>query len=275
MVETWRHTKGQTLRRVVITGKSVGHYRSDELGFRNSDLVVAPTAVLAEQLASRGIPAVTCFPPCGFTPSERASAGLRSPARAADADGPRQGRPDGLVRLVTCCGDLGHPRKNVKAALEAAGCLARRGIAVEYELIGGNAAAVRATVDALPPGVRVAFSGLLEPAEVYERVGAADVFVFPTLFDEWGYVVPEALICGTPVASFPVYPYRHVLTEDLGRVAGDMTPESLARAIEGARTIPRERVARRAEELFGLAAVGRRLTEIWSGQPVPSEPALR
>lgn len=51
-------------------------------------------------------------------------------------------------------------------------------------------------------GVR--FTGLKTGEELARLLGAADVFVFPSLTDTFGLVMLEAMACGVPVAAFPV-----------------------------------------------------------------------
>lgn len=47
----------------------------------------------------------------------------------------------------------------------------------------------------------VHFLGKIPYQEVYKYYGIADVFVLPTLEDNWSLVVPEAMSCGLPVAT--------------------------------------------------------------------------
>jgi hypothetical protein len=82
--------------------------------------------------------------------------------------------------------------------------------------------------------------------------------------------VVESLLCGTPVVTFPVYPFPHMLTKDLGAIARDMTAESLADAIETAvASTSRHEVHGAAEGLFGLPAAANRLTEVWMSKSRP------
>ena len=48
------------------------------------------------------------------------------------------------------------------------------------------------------------FLGLLENGALVAHLAAADVFVFPSRTDTFGFVQLEALACGLPVAAFPV-----------------------------------------------------------------------
>ncbi|TYC85343.1 glycosyltransferase family 1 protein [Novosphingobium sp. BW1] len=85
--------------------------------------------------------------------------------------------------------------------------------------------------------------------ELASAYRAADCFVFPSRTDTFGLVVIEALACGVPVAAYPVTGPIDILGEDGCGVdlpvvcpAGVLDTD-LARAIEGALTIPREDAA--------------------------------
>lgn len=46
----------------------------------------------------------------------------------------------------------------------------------------------------------VIFTGGIDYSQVYKYYAVSDVFVIPTLEDNWSLVVPEAMACGLPVA---------------------------------------------------------------------------
>ncbi|MER2998304.1 glycosyltransferase [Pontibacter populi] len=63
---------------------------------------------------------------------------------------------------------------------------------------------------------------------------AADCFVLPSREDNFPNVMLEALACGLPIISFPVGGMAEVIqTGENGILAKDLTPESLAEAIQG------------------------------------------
>lgn len=59
----------------------------------------------------------------------------------------------------------------------------------------------------------VLFTGPKEGEALAEAYASADVFVFPSLTDTFGLVLLEALACGVPVAAFPAYGPKDVLTD--------------------------------------------------------------
>jgi glycosyltransferase involved in cell wall biosynthesis len=248
VASAWGHNRGPLARRAVLAGKSVSYYLGDARGFSDADRVVAPTALLAEQLRTCGITAEVCPPPVDVDPAAGAS-----PNESGE-----------VVHLVSVCGDLTHPRKNMDEALEAAALLARPGRRVVYEMIGRNPDRLRERARSLPPGVEVLFPGPLGKAELHRRVRAAHVLVLPSLYEEWGYVAVEALLLGTPVATYPVYPFASMLADGLGAVAAGMTPADLAAAITHALAMTRgDDLAKGAALRYGARAVGARLSRIW------------
>jgi glycosyltransferase involved in cell wall biosynthesis len=248
VIETWRHNRGPLLRRMVLAGKSVSYYRGDAAGFSAADCIATPTTMLTDQLRSQGLPAEWCPPPV------QVAAAVRSATSR-----------DGKIRLVSISGDLTHPRKNLRATLDAAAQLARSGRSVVVEMIGRNSDMLRRYAAELPKGVEVIFTGPLERTVVHQHVRAADALVLPSLYEEWGYVAVEALLLGVPVVTYPVYPFSSMLSDGLGVVAGDMTPVALAEAIERVVSEPRiDDLATAAAARYGAEAIGQRLSTLWS-----------
>ena len=248
VVETWRHNRGPMLRRLVLAGKSMSYYRGDATGFSAADCIASPTTMLTDQLRGQGLPAEWCPPPVHV-------------AGASAGDTPR----DGKIRLVSISGDLTHPRKNLRATLDAAAHLATSGKSVVVEMIGRNPDPLRRYAADLPEGVEVIFSGPLERTIVHQHVRGSDALVLPSLYEEWGYVAVEALLLGVPVVTYPVYPFSSMLSGGLGAVAAEMTPASLADAI--VRVVSNGRgddLASAAAARYGAEAIGERLSSLWA-----------
>ncbi len=256
LAETWRHTGRRFPKSAALAVKGLAHYVNDNVGYGSCDIVSAPTERLAAQLRSTGVDAVACPPPMRPAGGHIAHSSQRSP---------------GGARLAVCCGDLTHPRKNVAAAIEAAGHLAAMGPAVELILIGRNARGLDAAIERLPKTVTVRRDGPLARHDVQSRLAGSDVLVLPSLYEEWGYVATEALMAGTPVAAFPVYPFEEILLPPLGICASGMTPRALARAIAAAiETCGDRRLVRAAAaERYGTEAARRRLDRLWYGAAQP------
>jgi glycosyltransferase involved in cell wall biosynthesis len=252
-IETWRHTGGRFPQSAALVLKGLSHYANDARGYNEADAVVAATQQLTRQLGAQGLRTFHLAPP----------ARLLHGLPISDFTIPRSA---GAVKLAVCAGNLAHPRKNMVAAVKAAGFLAARDQSVTLELIGGNAGALDAAVAKLPAQVEVIVRGSLPPEAVHAALAAADAFLLPSLFEEWGYVAVEAALQGTPVIAFPVYPFGEMLSTPFGRCSDDMSPEGLAAAVdatlrEGA---TRGAVVHAADARFGPDTTAGRLEAIWS-----------
>lgn len=70
---------------------------------------------------------------------------------------------------------------------------------VVFDLAGSGPVECELRSLALPPNLSLNFLGECNYAKLSEAYGAAGIFAFPTLADEWGLVVNEALAAGLPV----------------------------------------------------------------------------
>lgn len=76
--------------------------------------------------------------------------------------------------------------------------------------------------------------GKVQYGEVYKYYAAADVFVLPTIEDNWSLVVPEAMACGLPVAT-SIYNGCHpelVKEGENGITFDTFKKESMVRALD-------------------------------------------
>ncbi len=109
-------------------------------------------------------------------------------------------RPETEVSRLLCVGTL-TGRKGVLPFAERLAKWARQHPARSLEMwwlgSGDQHAALAAL--ALPDNLRQVFCGDLPYAEVPQVYAQCDLLVFPTLLDEWGLVVNEAMAAGLPV----------------------------------------------------------------------------
>jgi glycosyltransferase involved in cell wall biosynthesis len=120
-----------------------------------------------------------------------------------------------IVRpYVLAVGNL-EPRKNLPALLRAFALLAPD---VPHDLVlvgaeGWLTGEIHATLAALRLGDRVRMTGFVGDDELIAWYGAADLFVYPSLYEGFGLPVVEAMACGVPVVTSNV--------SSLPEVAGD------------------------------------------------------
>lgn len=129
---------------------------------------------------------------------------------------------------------VGHtqPRKNLPTLLQALALLRQQGIQGILVQIGGQAdASQKQLVQELELEQVVHFVGYVPDQDLATFYSAADVFVFPSLYEGFGMPVLEAMACGTPVVASNAAS----LPEVVGDAALTVDPrdaEGLAEAIE-------------------------------------------
>jgi glycosyltransferase involved in cell wall biosynthesis len=112
----------------------------------------------------------------------------------------RRGLPERLVLFV---GTL-EPRKNLPRLLEAWSLLQQRGCAHTLVIAGGKGwyyADIEATVQRLHLAESVLFPGYVPDEELPLWYNAAELFVYPSLYEGFGLPPLEAMACGTPVIT--------------------------------------------------------------------------
>lgn len=128
------------------------------------------------------------------------------------------------------------PRKNLLALLEAFQLLARQDEELELVLVGKRgwlAKPIEKVLAMSPFRERVRWLGYVADDDLPALYSAADVFVFPSLYEGFGLPVLEALACGTPVVTSN----RGALAEIAGpALQCDPTdPAAIAQAVRMAR----------------------------------------
>ena len=97
----------------------------------------------------------------------------------------------------------------------------------------------------LPPNLHQRFTGHLDYPELARLYAASGALVLPTLFDEWGLVVNEALASGLPVLGSVFSQAVEVLVEDgvTGWLFDPTVPDSLQGALHRFLTTDEDRLA--------------------------------
>ena len=102
--------------------------------------------------------------------------------------------------------------------------------AMRLVLAGGGPleAEYRALAATLKVAARVHFLGFLPRAEVGDLLGAADVFVFPSVWETFGLAAVEAGMLGVPVVCSDLAVFREVLSVNGSSVASFVAPDDQA-----------------------------------------------
>lgn len=109
----------------------------------------------------------------------------------------------------------------------------------------------------------VFLEGRIEYDQVYKYYSIADVFILPTLQDNWSLVIPEAMSCGLPVAT-SIYNGCHselIKTGENGCVFDSLKQESIVKALDYFHNVDLKTQGKRSveiEKLFNTENCARR-----------------
>jgi glycosyltransferase involved in cell wall biosynthesis len=128
----------------------------------------------------------------------------------------RSGKKPGQLRAVFI--SRFSPKKNLSGALKMlAGVLGD----VSFDLYGPKEDLeywdeCQGLIAALPPNIRVRYCGEIEHERVARVFSEYDLFLFPTLGENYGHVISEALASGCPVLISDQTPWRNLEAEGVG-----------------------------------------------------------
>ena len=210
------------------------------------DAIIAPSAVLRDELRARGVQAPIAVVPTGvdlghFRPGDRTLA-----RRARDID------PDALVVLYVGRLDREKSVDRVLAAFERiAGTIARARLVLVGQRTQGDE--LRRVAAGLHAGAPVTFTGVCPHEELVDYYRSADLFLFASQTETQGLVLAEAAACGLPAVAVAAPGCDEVVHDgDTGLLTkGD--PAALAEAAIGLLIDPARRAA--------MAARARQLAE--------------
>ena len=152
------------------------------------------------------------------------------------------------------------PKKNLKFALEV---LRSVKVPVKFEIYGpiedqqywGQCVSL---VKDLPENICVEYMGAVDPSEIGRVMASNDLFFLPTLGENFGHVIAEAITAGTPVLISDTTPWRNLEGRSVGRDIPLSEGELFVEYIEyfysldsGQQLAFRDSVHRFAEELRG------------------------
>jgi glycosyltransferase involved in cell wall biosynthesis len=169
----------------------------------------------------------------------------------------RRFRPRGRLRLLFL--SRLHPKKGLETLLEV---LANLPGHVILTIAGGGApdfeAALASRVQALGLAARVSFLGHVGGDEKRRALEAADVFVLPTLSENFGIAIAEALASGLPVVTTRAAPWAEIERHRCGKWI-EPDQRALAEALRGLD-------ARSGAELAEMGRRGHRLVSGFCSQ---------
>lgn len=111
-----------------------------------------------------------------------------------------------------------HPKKNLKKAIEFLKPVKGR---IEFNIYGpiedkGYWEECKSLIDSLPSNIEVLYKGVIEHDKVMDAFMVNHVFLFPTLGENFGHVISEALIGGCYVIISDQTPWRDLEQAQVG-----------------------------------------------------------
>lgn len=147
-----------------------------------------------------------------------------------------------------------HPRKHVENIIYAISLLDKRKQIV-LKIIGkGNEEYEQfLKEEAKRLDVNVEFLGFLEGTDKYELLKKLTTLCVPSDFENFGMIIPEALVCGTPVIASKGTPWEALIENNCGWWV-DNTPDELSKSILEATSMS-------TDEIVSMGVRGRNLVE--------------
>jgi glycosyltransferase involved in cell wall biosynthesis len=156
-------------------------------------------------------------------------------------------RPETARTRLLCCGALSE-RKGVVPFLRELDLWARAHPDERLELWWLGDGDMRAALQAVPcaPNLAQRFLGAVPYADLPGWYAQADILAFPSLLDEWGLVVNEAMACGLPVLGSRYAQAVTELVEDgvNGWIFDPLSSHSVQGALERLRSVSPEDLVR-------------------------------
>jgi len=180
---------------------------------------------------------------------------------------------DGItVPEVVFCARL-HARKRPVVFVEMAAAFLKAGGVARFTMFGpdeGELPTVLAAIDALQLGSKVMYMGALAPAEVLPRLSLAQVFVLPSLNEQFPMSLLEAMSLALPAVITHATGVSAAFEKSGAADITDGTPEAMAIALRGVlasgatwRTSS-SRARHEIAEYYRADAVARRLEELYA-----------
>jgi len=123
--------------------------------------------------------------------------------------------PSEKLRVLFIARDLSIPRKNLITLLRALGMLDKTHLkGVKLMLVGYNAHKFKKWLNYLKKnGVEISIFGYVAKECISSIYSNADVLVYPSYYEELGYVVLEAMACGLPVIVSNIPSFRDMVID--------------------------------------------------------------
>jgi glycosyltransferase involved in cell wall biosynthesis len=167
------------------------------------------------------------------------------------------------------CVALLHPKKGIPYLLEAMAILKKERNDLLLNIVGDgpNRQEYEEMVKNLSLDELVRFYGLQPKEKVAEFMRQADLFVFPSLWENLPCVLIEAMASGLPIVATKVGGIPEIVDDEVGILVPPKNSAKLAEAINYAidnlKKFQRDKIVKRAKERYSYQAVGKALSNLY------------
>jgi glycosyltransferase involved in cell wall biosynthesis len=113
--------------------------------------------------------------------------------------------------------------------------------------------AFRRDLEQLPPHIAVQWHGFLDPEKLQPELRKSHWFIMPTLGENFGHAIFEALAAGLPVMIGDNTPWKNLQEQNAGWDLSPKNPEPWLRMLETAYRMERERYQTMSADAMKLA----------------------
>lgn len=150
-------------------------------------------------------------------PSSRIKVAIDLPEKAVSTSIPMKKTINTDVLSVVFLSRIS-PMKNLYFAIQILSCV---NVDVVFDIYGpledmAYWLKCQALIEQLPKNIKVNYCGSVEPSNVKSVFSQYDLFLFPTLGENYGHVIAESLSVGTPVLLSDQTPWRNLEADGLG-----------------------------------------------------------
>lgn len=189
ITSSYKASDKNSLKKIVLnTILSLSFYRKDHVAYKNATKVLTLSPPMHQELLNKKIDAVL-IPPCCEV---RLSSSEKLPAKK--------------VNLLIAALDLDNPRKNIVWMLQALNMMSPEQFTIT--LIGEPGENVQRQIRESSHEIFV--KGIVSREEALNLFTTADIFLFASVVDDWGYVIIEAMANGLAVLVPDKTPYNYI-----------------------------------------------------------------
>jgi glycosyltransferase involved in cell wall biosynthesis len=130
---------------------------------------------------------------------------------------------------------------------------------------GGYLTELQALARKLGIEKRVIFVGEKKGEELRSFYRSSDLFIYTSVWENFGQSILEAAAAGLPIVSTPVGIAPEIVTDDKGVLLENLEPDTISSAVEAAEGMDKEHIREGIRKAFSWPAVTKRYLNLYRG----------